>query len=163
MPFSSHRSDNLAKAKQMSQSIGACLTTRVALVALSIQHAGCTPHPRPRVGRGLYRPKNREPRSRKFLQLKPFAGPSVAFLEFVRAAAFLVWAVARQGCDLSRILAVSRAILLAICADTGAGFVGALSRWASHCLNLQTKQRENSSTIRVHALSESWQGMYEGL
>jgi hypothetical protein len=57
---------------------------------------------------------------------------SLAKLELVRTAAFLVWAVASQGCDLSGILAVSRAILLAICADTGAGFVGALPGLASH-------------------------------
>ena len=59
-----------------------------------------------------------------------------------------MWAVASQGRDLSRILAVSRAILLAICADTGAGFVGALFRLASHSLNLRITQRENSSTTR---------------
>jgi hypothetical protein len=58
-------------------------------------------------------------------------------LELVRTAAFLVWAVARESCDLPRIFAVSRAVLLAVCAYTGAGGMGALLGLACH-MNLRT-------------------------
>jgi hypothetical protein len=61
-----------------------------------------------------------------------------ARLELVRTAAFLVRAVARQGRDLPGILTVSGAVLLAVCADTRAGFVGAFLRLARHTPNLRT-------------------------
>ncbi len=59
-------------------------------------------------------------------------------LKLVWTAAFLVRAVACESGDLPRILAVSGAVLLAICAYAGAGVMGAFLGLACHNVNLLT-------------------------
>jgi hypothetical protein len=148
-----HRADNLAKAKQMAEAPETGLKQPGLMESLSAPSILGSLFPRPRWAAAST--------IRKAAKQAPKVPPAQtvrrtvpAQLELVRTAAFLVWAVAGQGRDLSRILAISRAILLAICADTGAGFMGALFRGASHSLNLPTKQRENSSTSEIPALND---------